>query len=280
MDHLLLCAMPSLSTTSLLLAENMRVTPSLSKLAVQGCGKPCSSSVCSSIVLNFAAIIRRPLSNRATLVNAGIPFSAKHKQNASKPPPPKPAVSVPLPYKTGFGFIPGGASRTPEERKRLRKERLAFFRRARAYQRKNLPKLKLSCPPAVACEAIYTREFVGRRTSFHRVIPSPALLAPPATNWGGEVLDSDMFVVVPEIRELVPSPWDKWHPTPRPDAEIDASMLFVPPTTSCGDLYPQDMARYFPAAWHKALEEHAREVRPRRKKRLAKMRTIGGRWRL
>lgn len=274
--------MPSLSTASLLLTENMRVTRSLSKLAAQGYGKPCSSSVCSSIVLNFSAIIRRPLSKRTTPVNAGIPFSAKHKQNASKPPPPKPAVSVPLPYKTGFGFIPGGAPRTPEERKRLRKERIAFFRRARASQPKNLPKLKLSCSPVVACEAIYTREFVGRRTSFHSVIPSPTLLATPATNCGGEVLDSDMFAVVPEIRELVPLPWDKpkWRPTARPDAEIDACMLFVPPTTSCGDLYPQDMARYFPVAWHKVLEEHAREVHAKRKKRLAKMRAIGGRRRL
>jgi hypothetical protein len=232
--------------------------------------------------LNFAAIIRRPLSNRMTPANDGIPFPAKLKQNASKSPSPKLAVSAPapLPHKTGFGFIPAGAPRTPEERKRLRKERFAFFRRARAYQRKNLPKLKLSCSPAVACEAIYTREFVGRRTSFHRVISSPALLAPPATNYGGKVLDSDIFAVVPEIREFLPLPWDKWRPTPRPDTDIDASMLFVPPTTPCGDLYPQDMARYFPVVWHKVLEEQAREVRAKKKKRQAKMRAIGGRRRL
>ena len=287
-DHLLLAhlsAMPSLSTTSLVLAENMRVTRSVSKLAAQGCGKPCSSSVCSSIVFNLAlaaVIIRRPLSNRTTSVNAGIPFSATRKQNASKPPPPKPAVSVPLPYKTGFGFIPRGAPRTLEERKRLRKQRLAFFRRARAYQRKNLPRLKLSSSPAVACEAQYTREYVGRRTSFHRVVSSPALLAPPATSYGGQVLDSGMFAVVPEIREVAPLPWDMWRPTDRPenDAQVDASMLFVPPTTSSGDLYPQDMARYFPVVWRKALEDHAREVRAKRKRRLAKVRTVGGRRRL
>jgi len=277
--------MPSVSTTSLVLAENMRVTRSMSKLAAQGCGRLCSLSVCSSIVLNLAlaaVIIRRPLSNKTTSVNTGIPLFAKRKQNVSKPPPPKPAVSVPLPYKTGFGFILGGAPHTPEERNRLRNERLAFFRRARAYQRNNLPKLKLSCYPAVACEAQYTREYVGRRTSFHRVIPSPALLAPPATNFGGEVLDPDMFVVVPEIRELAPPAWDKWRPTDRAGngAEINASMLFVPPTDSCGDLYPQDLARYFPVVWRKALEDHGREVLAKRKKRLAKIRTVGGRRRL
>ena len=296
MEHLLLytfaqllcthrSTMPSVSTTSLVLTENMRVTRSVSKLAAQGCGKLCSSSVCSSIGLNLAlaaVIIRRPLSDRTTSVNAGIPLFSKRKQNVSKPPPPKPAVTVPLPYKTGFGFILRGAPRTPEERKRLRNERLAFFCRARAYERNNLPKLKLSCYPAVACEAQYTREYVGRRTSFHRVIPSPALLAPPATNFGGEVLDPDMVVVVPEIRELAPLAWDKWRPTVRPenDAKINASMLFVPPTDSCGDLYPQDLARYFPVVWRKALDEHAREVRTRRKKRLAKVRTVGGRRRL
>jgi hypothetical protein len=91
-----------------------------------------------------------------------------------------------------------------------------------------------------------------------------------------------MFAVVPEIRKLAPLPWDKWRPTDRPenDAEIDASMLFVPPTTSWGDLYPQDMARYFPVVSRKALEEHAREVRAKRKKRLAKVRAVGGRRRL
>ena len=253
----------------------------------------CSSSVRSSMVLNLAlalaAVIirRRPLSNRTTSVNAGVlpPLLAKPKpkQNASKAPPPiKPAVSVPLPYKTGFGFIPGGAPRTPEERKRLHNARLAFFRRARAYRRRNLPKLKLSCSPIVTCEAQYTREYVGRRASFHLVIPSPALLAPPATNYGGQVLDSGMFAVVPEIRELAPLSWDKWRPTDRPenDVEIDVSMLFVPPSTSCGDLYPQDMGPYSPVVWRKALEEHNREVRAKRKKRLSKLRTVGGRSRL
>ena len=253
----------------------------------------CSLSVCSSMVLNLALdlaavirVVRRPLSNRTTCVNTGIlpPLLAKPKQNASKAPPPdKPAVSVPFPYKTGFGFSPGGAPRTPEERKRLHKARLAFFRRARAYRRrKNQPKLKLSCSPAVACETQYTREYVGRRTSVHRVIPRPALLAPPATNHGDKALNSDADAVVPEICELAPLPWDEWRPTGRPenDVEIDASMLFVPPTTSYGDLYPQDMARYFPVVWRKALEEHAREVRVKRKKRLAKIRAIGGRRRL
>jgi hypothetical protein len=91
-----------------------------------------------------------------------------------------------------------------------------------------------------------------------------------------------MFAVVPEIRELAPLPWDKWRPTDRPenDVEIDVSMAFVPPTTSCGDLYPQDMARYFPVVWRNALEEHARVVRAKREKRLAKLRTVGGRRRL
>jgi hypothetical protein len=215
-------------------------------------------------------------------VNTGAPLSVKRKQNMLNPPPAKPVVSVPLPYKTGFGFTPGGAPRTPEERDRLRKDRLAFFRRARTYKRKNLPKLKLCRLPSVACGAQYTREYVGRRTSFFRIIPSPSLLAPPATNHGGQVLETDMFAVVPEIREHAPSIWDEWCPTDRPgiDSDVDTSMLFVPPTTSSGDLYLEDLERYFPVVWRKALAEHVREVRAKRKKRCSKIRTVGGRRRL
>ena len=56
-----------------------------------------------------------------------------------------------------------------------------------------------------------------------------------------------MFAVIPEICELMPLPWDKWRLTDRPenDVEIDMSMPFVPLATSCGDLYPQEMARCF-----------------------------------
>jgi hypothetical protein len=146
----------------------------------------------------------------------------------------------------------------------------------------NPPKLKVFRVPTIACEAQYTREYVGRRTSFYRVIPSPALLAPPATNYGGQVLHSSLFAVVPEIREHAPPAWDKWCPTDRPkfDASTDASMLFVPPMTPSGDLYAEDLARYFPVVWRKVLADHAREVRGKRKKRLSKVRIVGSRRRL
>ncbi|KAH9983077.1 hypothetical protein BJV74DRAFT_989130, partial [Russula compacta] len=245
--------MPSVSTTSIILAENMRVTRSMSKLAAQGC-----------------MIVRRPLSDRTTSVNTGAPLSVELKPSAPEFPATKPGPSIlrQHPYKASFGFILGGAPRTPEERERLRRERLAFFRRARAHQRKNLPNLRLPRASTVAYDAAYTREYVGRRTGFHRVIPSPALLAPPATNYGGEILDPDTFAIVPEIREHAPPEWDEWCPTPRPEHEegVDASMLFVPLTSSSGDLYPHDLARYFPVLWRKALAEHTCEIRVKKKR--------------
>jgi hypothetical protein len=169
----------------------------------------------------------------------------------------------------------------PEERERLHKERLAFLRRVRAYQRKNLPKFKFRGVPVITYDAQYTREHVSEQTGFHRIIPSPAFLAPPATNYCGQVLEPDMFTVVPEIREHTPPKWDKWRPTHRPeyDPKFEASMLFVPSTSSNGDFYPEDMARFFPILWRKALAEHAREVRAE-KKRSLKARATGGRRRL
>lgn len=175
-----------------------------------------------------------------------------------------------------------GVPRTPEERERLYKERLAFLRRARAYQRKNLPKFKIRGAPASTYDAPYTREHVSERTGFHRIIPSPSFLAPPATNYCGQVLEPDLFTVVPEIREHTPLKWDLWRPTDRPEynPKVDESMLFVPSTRSSGEFYPEDMARFFPILWRKALAEYTCEVRIKKQKRSAKARAVGGRRRL
>ncbi|KAI9512977.1 hypothetical protein F5148DRAFT_561642 [Russula earlei] len=258
--------MPSLSTTSLLLVENMRVTRSMSKLASQGCA---------------GVIVRRPLSNRTTSTNSGTKPSAKQEASPLKPLVTKPAFSVPHPYKTGFGFVLRGAPRTPEERKRLRKERLAFFRRARAYKRKNLPKFNLRRAPAVADDVPYVREYVDERIGCYRIIPSPALLAPPATNVLGQILHRDTFTVVPEIREHAPPEWDEWRPRCHPDLdpEVDLSMLSVPSMDASGDFHPYHVARCFPILWRRALAEHTCEVRDK-KKRSSKACTIGGRHRL
>jgi hypothetical protein len=178
---------------------------------------------------------------------------------------------------SSFGFILGRAPRAPEERERLRKDRLAFFRRCRAYQqRKYLPKFKLHRPPTNSYDAQYAREYVCQ---FYRILPSPALLAPPATNYGGQVLDPDMFIVVPEIREHAPPKWDEWCPTRRPegDVAIDVSMLFAPAVSSSGSLYYLDFARYFPSLWRKALAEHDCEVRRANKERSSKVYLAGRR---
>jgi hypothetical protein len=215
-------------------------------------------------------------------MNIGAPLSAKRKQNIPKPPPAKPAVSVPLPYKTGFGFIPASAPRMPEERERLRKERLAFFRRSCAYQRKNLPKFKVHRVPTFPYGAQYTRDYVGLRTDYFRILPTPALLAPPATDYGGQIIDTDTLAIIPGIQLHVPPAWDKWCPTGRPahDTEADEAMLFVPPTTPSGDLYAEDLARYFPVVWREVLAEYQREVRAQRERRVAEVRKVGDRCRL
>ena len=208
--------------------------------------------------------------------NTGAPLPAAPMP---KPPSAKPVLPAPLPYKSGFGFVLRGASRTPEERERLHKERLAFLRRARASQR--VPKFKIHGAPIITYGTQYTHEYVSERTGF-RIIPSPALLAPPATNYRGQVLEPDMFTVVPEICERGPPKWDEWIATPRPEynRNIDRSMLFVPTTTSSGDFYAEDMARFFPFLWRKVLAEHKREVRLKKKKRLSWARAVGGRRRL
>jgi hypothetical protein len=192
-----------------------------------------------------------------------------------------PALPAPLPYKSGFGFILRGAPRTPEERERLYKERLAFLRKARAHQR--LPKFKIrAAPPITTYGTQYMRDYVSERTGFYRIIPSPGLLAPPATNYHGQVLEPDMFTVVPEICEHAPLKWDEWCATPCPEynPKIDRSMLFVPMTTPSGDFYAEDMARFYPFLWRKVLAEHNRELRLKKKKRLSKARAVGGRRRL
>lgn len=200
---------------------------------------------------------------------------------AAKPPSAKPVLIAPFPYKSGFGFVPRGAPRTPEERERLHKERLAFLRRARARQRRDLPTFKIRGAPVTTCGTQYTREYVSERAG-HRIIPSPALLAPPATNYHGQVLESDMFTVIPEICEHAPPKWDEWRATPRPEynQKIDQSKLFVPTTTPSGDFYAEDMASFFPFLWRKILAEHKREVLLKKKKRLSWARAVDGRRRL
>jgi hypothetical protein len=203
---------------------------------------------------------------------------ANHKATAPKCP------TAPSPHKTGFGLIPGGAPRTPEERERLRKERLAFFRRCRAYQSKSLSKFKLGGVPTNSRDPQYTREYVCQNADLHRTlpIPIPASLVSPAIHFGGQVLDPAMFIVVPEIREHALPKWDVWHPTrhSEDDGGIDVSKLFVPEISSSGDLYPDDLARYFPVMWRKALAEHTCEVRRTKKKRSSKTRSADGRRRL
>jgi len=219
--------------------------------------------------------------------NCGSPlFAKKRKPEATAPRPPiaKPAFSVPHPYKTGFGFFPRGAQTTPEERERLRKERLAFFCRARVYQRKNLslPKITLRRAPTVASSAPYIREYVSDENGCYRIIPSPALLAPPATNISGQVIHPETFTVVPEVREHAPPVWDEWCPTSRPeyDPAVDVSMLFVPSVSSAGGLYSEDVARFFPILWRKALAEYTVEVRVKKAKKPSSKARTGGRRRL
>ena len=220
-------------------------------------------------------LIRRPLSNKTTSVNSGVPLPAKRAVSMPKPPSAKPVFPAPPLYKTGFGFIPKGAPRTPEEREHLHKERLAFLRRARAYRPRDLPRFKFRGAPTIAYDTQYTREYVSKRTGY-RIIPSPALLAPPATTRCGQVLEPDLFTVVPEICEHAPSKWDEWHATPRPEysPKIDRSMLFVPTTASKGDFYAEDMARFLPFLWRRALAEHNCEVRLKKKKRLSMARAV------
>jgi hypothetical protein len=86
-----------------------------------------------------------------------------------------------------------------------------------------------------------TAENVNERTGFHRVIPSPAFLALPATNRSAQVLEPDTFTVVPEIRECAPPKWNDWRPTHRPEynPDVDAPILLVPSTRSSSNLYPR-----------------------------------------
>ncbi|KAH8983207.1 hypothetical protein EDB92DRAFT_1951763 [Lactarius akahatsu] len=243
--------MPSPSTTSLILFENRRVTRSMTKLAAQGCAA--------------AVIVRRPLAERTASVNLEAPLPVARKSS----PVNRPAAKPPLPYKAGFGFILGGSARTPEERERLRKERLAFSRRGCAYQeRKDLPAVKVWVASASSRDR-YEREFVGR-AGFYRIVPSPALLAPPATNYRDQVLSPDMFFLVPEVRELAPHEWDEWRPTRRPEHNrvVDASKLFVPLTCSSGNLSPDDLKRYFPREWYTARAAEIRKARVGKKRRV------------
>ncbi|KAN0138855.1 hypothetical protein V8E53_003243 [Lactarius tabidus] len=245
----------SSSTTSYILFENRRVTRYTTKLAAQDCA---------------AGIVRRPLAERTASVNVEAPLPVARKSYVVKPLAAKPVCSLLFPYKAGFGFTLSGSPRTSEERERLRKERLAFFRRGRAYQRrKDLPTIKVWAGSALRGKR-YEREFVDTRTGFHRNVPSPALLAPPATNYGGQVLSPGMFCLVPAICELAPHEWDEWRPTHRPEHTRvdDLSMLFVPSTNSSGTLFPEDLKRYFPREWYRARVAKIREVPVGKKRRV------------
>ncbi|KAI9434195.1 hypothetical protein H4582DRAFT_2101090 [Lactarius indigo] len=256
--------MPSPSTTSLILFENRRITRSMTKLAAQGCAA--------------AVIVRRPLAERTASVNLEAPLPVARKSSPVNQPAAKPS----LPYKAGFGFTLGGSPRTPEERERLRKERLAFFRRGRACrEREDLPTVKVWAASSSSWDR-YEREFVGR-TGVYRIVLSPALLAPPATNYRDQVLSPDMFFLVPGIRELAPHEWDEWRPTRRPEHSlvVDASKLFVPLTCSSGNLSPDDLKRYFPREWYAARTEEIRKARVGKKRRVkAHAAAKGGRLRL
>jgi hypothetical protein len=126
----------------------------------------------------------------------------------------------PLPHKTSFGFIPGGAPRTPEERGVCAKNVSHSFAGVARTRAKYLPKFKLGRAPTNSCDAQYTREYVCQNADSHRILPIPALLVSPATHFGGQVLDPDMFIVVPEIREHAPPKWDEWHPTRHPEDDV------------------------------------------------------------
>ena len=259
----------SSSTTSYILFENRRVSRSSTKLAAQGCGERSLLGL-ACVVLSHtvaAGIVRRPLAERTASVNVEASLSVARKSYVVKPPADKPVRSLLPPFKAGFGFTPSGSPRTPEERERLRKERLAFFRRGRAYQR--LPKIKVWAAAAERGKR-YEREFVDTRTGFHRIVPSPALLAPPATNYGGRVLSPGMFCLVPAICELAPHEWDEWRPTRRPEHfhAVDPSMLSVPLPNPFGTLFPDDLKRYFPREWYRARVAMIREVPVGKKRRV------------
>jgi hypothetical protein len=278
--------MPSPSTTSFILFEDRRVTRSITKLAAQGRGeRAIFSSFCfGAVVLSHTAvavIVRRPLAERTASVNVGAPLPVARKSYVVKPPAAKPVYSLPFPaYKTGFGFTTSGSARTPEERERLRKERLTFFRRGRAFRgRKHFPTIKVWAASAERGES-YEREFVDPQTGCYRIIPSPALLAPPAINIGVLVLSPDMICLAPEIRKLAPHEWDEWRLTHRPELSrvVDPSLLFVRSTNSSGTLFPEDLKRYFPREWLRARVAQIREM-PVGKKRRVKVLTVakGGR---
>ena len=227
--------------------------------------------------------VRRPLAERTASVNVEALLPVARKSYVVKPPTVEPVCSLPFPYKAGFGFTPSGSPRTPEERERLRKERLAFFRRGCAFRgRKDLPTVKVWATAAPRGER-YEREFVDTRTGFHRIVPSPALLAPPATNYSGQVLSPGMFFLVPAVCELAPHEWDEWRPTRRPEhiRVADPSMLFVPSTNSSGTLSPDDLKRFFPREWYRARVAKIREVRVGKKRPVkVHVATKGGRRRL
>ena len=220
-------------------------------------------------------------------MNVGAPLPVARKSHVVNPPTAKPVCSLPLAfpaYKAGFGFTPSGSRRNPEERERLRKERLAFFRRGRVFRgRKDLPTIKVWAAGVKRGKRYgYRAEFVDPQTGPCRIVPSPGFLAPPVTNPSGLVFSPDMFCVMPEVRKLPPHKWDEWRPTRRPEHSrmIDRSMLFVPSTNSSGNLFPEDMKRYFPREWFRARVAKIREM-PVGKKRRVKVLTAakGGRHR-
>ncbi|KAI0261513.1 hypothetical protein BC834DRAFT_845531 [Gloeopeniophorella convolvens] len=221
--------MPSIPT-SFILAENRRVTRSMSKAAAQ---------------CNAAIIVRRPLVPKLTFSDVAVKSKAKRSgKSTGEAVPAKPSAQVKYPFKSGFGFTAGAISRrTPERRERLRKERIAFSRRAREFHRKEaLPKIEVSVETVRQGVTPYRREYVGKCNKFFRKLPSPASLAPPATNFHGQIIASDKFNTVPEIREHAPEEWDKFLPTRRPEESPVRN-------NASGDFSDEDFKRFYPREW-------------------------------
>jgi hypothetical protein len=69
-----------------------------------------------------------------------------------------------------------------------------------------------------------------------------------------------MFTAVPRFASVRP-------PAPSTIQRSTGQRLFVPTTTSSGDFYAENMARFFPFLWRKVLTDHKCEVCPKNLKK-------------